>query len=124
MPQLAFLRVPASPKSYGGYAIHDGPAASWSGGPFHMRVAWGDGWADRVFNVWLAFWIYFEIPNLYKKRCRRPGIDLLHLVIFYSQGKIKPPSIPCTRILGGYRHNFRHETPEGAGRDYLGSEAK
>ncbi|WP_207642671.1 hypothetical protein, partial [Anaerostipes hadrus] len=43
------------------------PAASWSGGPFHMRIAWGDGWVDRFFNVWLAFWIYFEIPNLYKK---------------------------------------------------------
>ena len=73
-----------------------------------MRVAWGDGWADRVFNVWLAFWIYFEIPNLYKKRCRRPDTDLLHLV--FSRKYKKPPSI----LVQGYRwlvDKIRYETP-------------
>ena len=50
MPQLAFLRS-GLPKIVWGYAIHDGPEASWSGGPSPMRIAWGDGWVDGFLDV-------------------------------------------------------------------------
>ena len=43
------------------------------------------------------------------------------LPLDFSTREYKNHPVSLYGILGGYRHNYRYEAPEGAGRDYLGS---